>query len=460
MPFISSTRGSYGAQGRSGRSALANFFGNGSDGAAVIASNTNLTVLNKVGSYDGDMVVRQYSSLTINSGATLTTDQPCRGLLIYVDGDCVINGTLSMDGRGAYANPTVSGASDANAVSASGLQIPFITSTGNQTLTASANLFNGCGTAARLAIANQKSISGNGTILTLVRQGALGGTGGGSGYGSKPGASGSNGSTGQTGGGGGGRGSYSDNTGFGGTGGDGSYGSCFSGGSGGGDGQYSSQYGSSATAWAGPGGNAAANNGYTAGGGLGNPSGSNAGGGAAPATQPNGTGGLLILIVKGNITLGTSGRIVARGLSGAEENGGSSGGGNIVVAHGGSLNNRYTTFNISSRSYAYASTTMTTSSNHDFISGDELSISTPANAGFNGTYRAVQIPAVNQFRYRNSLGSTNPGGDNGATSGTAILNRISAIGGHNKDQWNSVQATVLSGMAGGYGSVQVLNISK
>ena len=210
MPFISSTRGSYGAQGRFGRGASSNFFGNGSDGAAVIASNTNLTVLNKVGSYDGDMVVRQYSSLTVNSGATLTTDQPCRGLVIYVDGDCTINGTLSMDARGANANPTTSGASDANAVSANGLQIPFITSTGNQTLTSSSALFNGCGTAARTVIANQKSISGNGTILTLVRQGANGGSGGGSGSGWKPGASGSNGSTGQSGGGGGGRGSYAD----------------------------------------------------------------------------------------------------------------------------------------------------------------------------------------------------------------------------------------------------------
>jgi hypothetical protein len=459
MPFISSVRGSYGAQGRFGRTLAANFFGSGADGAAVISSNTNLTVLNKIGSYDGDMVVRQYSSLTINSGATLTTDQPCRGLLIYVDGDCTINGTLSMDGRGAYANPTVSGASDANAVSANGLQIPFITSTGNQTLSASATLFNGCGTTARTVIANQKSISGNGTILTLVRQGADGGSGGGSGSGWKPGASGSNGSTGQSGGGGGGRGSYADPSGGGGTGGAGSYGSCFAGGSGGGDGQYSGQSGSSATAWAGPGGNAAATNGYGAGGGIGNPSGSNAGGGAAPTTQPNGTGGLLILIVKGNITLGTNGRIVARGLAGAEENGGSSGGGNIIVAYGGDLNNRYTTLNLSSRNYAYGSTTMTTSSNHDLIVGDELAISATSNAGYNGTYRTVQIPAANQFRYRNSLGSTSPGGDSGSTSGTAILNRISAIGGHNKDQWNSVQSTVISGMAGGYGSVQTLKVS-
>ena len=35
------------------------------------------TVPNKSGSYDGDMVVKQYSSITINTVDTVTTDQPC-----------------------------------------------------------------------------------------------------------------------------------------------------------------------------------------------------------------------------------------------------------------------------------------------------------------------------------------------------------------------------------------------
>ena len=79
MPFISSTRGTFGAQGKLSAAAALNYFGTGADGSAVISTNTSLTVLNKSGAYDGDMVVRNYSSLTINSGATLTTDQPCRG---------------------------------------------------------------------------------------------------------------------------------------------------------------------------------------------------------------------------------------------------------------------------------------------------------------------------------------------------------------------------------------------
>ena len=42
------------------------------------------------------MVVKQYTSMTIDAGDTVTTDQPCRGLMILVQGDCTINGTLSM----------------------------------------------------------------------------------------------------------------------------------------------------------------------------------------------------------------------------------------------------------------------------------------------------------------------------------------------------------------------------
>lgn len=347
MPFISSTRGSFGAQGRSGRAARVNFFGTGSDGAAVIASNTSLTVLNKSGAYDGDMLVREYSSLTINSGVTLTTDQPCRGMLIYVQGDCVINGTLSMTARGPAADPTVSGASDASAVSSNGLQIPFRTLGGSSTITSSSSLFNGAGNAAKTLIANHPSLSSNGTVISLVRQGAAGGSGGPSGYRQRPGANGSNGSTGQTGGGGGGSGGYSDNSGFGGTGGAGSFGSCFGGGSGGAGGHYENQNGGSAAAWGGKGGNASVNNqSYQGTGGNGNPGGDGGGGWQGQSARgpagKNGTGGLIILIVGGNLTIGASGSVEAKGVT-ADNNGAgsgaSSGGGNIVIAHGGIYTN-------------------------------------------------------------------------------------------------------------------------
>ena len=73
-----------------------NYFGDDSDGTLVTSGNVTHTVLNKVGSYDGDMVVKNYTALTISAGHTMTVDQPCRGMLIYVSGNCIINGTLSM----------------------------------------------------------------------------------------------------------------------------------------------------------------------------------------------------------------------------------------------------------------------------------------------------------------------------------------------------------------------------
>ena len=350
MPFLSTTRGNFGPQGRSQRRKT-NYFGTGADGDAVISSNTSLSVLNAPSVYSGDMVVRNYTSLTINEGFTLTTSQPCRGLLIYVDGNCTINGTLSMTARGPDANPTVAGASDNNAVSSSGIQIPFRTSTGTSTITSSSNLMNGCGNAARSAIANHPSLNGNGTIVTLVRQGANGGSGGPSGNRYVPGSSGVNGSVGQTGGGGGGTGGYGDPSGNGGAGGSGSYGSCFGGGSGGAGGNYNGVAGGSATIWGGRGGDAQrVSNSYTTTGGSGNPGGQGGGGWPSPSGTigsdgGNGTGGLIILIVSGNLTIGPNGKIEARGVvapAGYEPTGGrggGSGGGNIVVAHAGTLSN-------------------------------------------------------------------------------------------------------------------------
>ena len=61
---------------------------------ATISSSTNFTVPNAT-SYDGDMVVKQYTSLTINGGVTVNTNNACKGMIIYVRGDMVLNGTLS-----------------------------------------------------------------------------------------------------------------------------------------------------------------------------------------------------------------------------------------------------------------------------------------------------------------------------------------------------------------------------
>ena len=113
-------------------------------------ANVTYTVQNKNGSYDGDMVLKQYSSVSIDTGDTVTTDQPCRGLFIYCQGNFVLNGTINMQGRGAYANPTTSGGSDSNAVGTNGLRLGLRTASGTDSLTNDGTEFNGAGTVLEL----------------------------------------------------------------------------------------------------------------------------------------------------------------------------------------------------------------------------------------------------------------------------------------------------------------------
>jgi hypothetical protein len=315
-------------------------------------ANVTYTVPNKNGSYDGDMVLKQYTSMTINSGDTVTVDQPCRGLFIYVQGNCTINGTLSMNHRGAYANPTSTGGSDNNAVDTNGLRLPMITSGGSDSLTVSASLFNGCGTAVRSAIANQGSPSGNGTILTIARtntsvDGYTGAArGNSSNYGTPSQKSSVANSTGT-----GGRGGYwmnntrTANFVYGG------YSSCFGGGSGGGgwngNGNSNAGQNTNATNYGGPGGEGASNHSYGGvGGGAGNPKGAGYGGNVSGGG--NGNGGVIWLIVGGNLTIGSSGIICADGNTGNNtwgdfnSAGGGSGGGRIIIAHKGTYTNNGT----------------------------------------------------------------------------------------------------------------------
>lgn len=319
-------------------------------------ANVTYTVPNKIGSYDGDMVVKQYNSMTIDAGDTVTVDQPNRGLFILVKGNCTINGTLSMTSKGGLINPTSAGGSDSNVVDSNGLRLPFLTSTGSSSLTASNTLFNGCGNDARNVLANFRTLSSNGNIITLVRQGASGGTQFtlGTGSGNQNGNAGSNGTTGQTGGGGGGSVVY------GGTCREGRYGSCFSGGSGGGsvnNGEGNQSQVSNATVWSGRGGASATGHSAGVSGGAGNPLGSNVNTTSGVTFQSSedgdGVGGLIILVVKGNLTIGSGGRIEANGggsqhVTRTNDNGdwintgGAGGGGNIVLAYKGTYTNNGT----------------------------------------------------------------------------------------------------------------------
>lgn len=312
-----------------------NWWGDGSDGAGSINSDTNLEVQNPQGAYDGDMVIANYTSLTIGAGSTLSTSQPCRGLFIFVDGDCTINGTISMRGRGPFADPTTAGGSDNGVVNSNGLQIPYLKSASSETL-ATVDLA-GTGNAGVTLASNLPTLSSNGYIFNVDRQGNNGG--------SAVSGSAANGNSGASGGnktGGGGSGGAHDA----GTSGAGNYGSCFGGGSAGGGARTGT--GGTAVAFSGAGGD---DGGTNASGGQGNPKGNNHSNVTNFTTDPEGVGGLVGLFVRGNLTIGSSGGIDCRGseadAGGSEGGGGSSGSGAILIGYAGTLTNNGT-LNVSS----------------------------------------------------------------------------------------------------------------
>ena len=300
---------------------LSNYWGSGADGELSTTGNISFGSVQ-----DGDVVVKQFNNLTINAGHTVTTSNRCRGLVIYVNGDCTIDGTLSMTARGANVNPTL-----ADSIPETGIRLVRLKTGANETLTASdlgGAGAGGVGAAWRAVEVLQTGVFGTGKVYTISREGGAGGSANHSndwwdsqsGY---PGGASPDG----TGGGGGGNAA-------GGWSGSGSAGTCYSGGSGGGA-VRTNGYATSA-------GNAAAYGGaggygnWTSphdqgGGGAGNPGGS--------GNQPgqSGTGGLLVLMVKGNLTIGASGQVVSRGSNGgsAYQPGGGSGGGRILILHGG-----------------------------------------------------------------------------------------------------------------------------
>lgn len=308
-----------------------NHFGDGSDGAGVIATSTSLASVQ-----DGDMVVRQYTNLTINAGATLTVASRCRGLLLYVDGDLTVNGVISMTARGCAANPldavatadTPVAPSDGHGVPVGGIVLRR-KKAGATDFNSDTNLFHGCGVAAVAAEAWQGGVLGNGKVWTLPVVGGAGGAGFVTGWGGSD--------TGRTGGsralspgGGASADTYCYGTQRGGN------ATCFSGGVGAGASSYDL---SALSDYGGKGGDAANNGGGTsADAGTGNPGGAPYGG----ATY-SGTGGVLILIVRGKVTIGASGSIISAGV-GANGTlvgipGGPSGGGNILLLHGGGYSN-------------------------------------------------------------------------------------------------------------------------
>lgn len=84
-----------------GEEGVSEEFGDGSDGVL----NTTSNVIIPVAQQDVTTVIKNYKSLTINAGHTMSLASRCRGLIIYVDGDVVINGTIDVTGKSAFVNP-------------------------------------------------------------------------------------------------------------------------------------------------------------------------------------------------------------------------------------------------------------------------------------------------------------------------------------------------------------------
>lgn len=73
-------------------------YGDGLDGDLNTTGNVTIAA-----PANGSPVVKQYKNLTINAGHIMTTNVPCTGLILFCDGNCTINGTLTMSKKGKKA---------------------------------------------------------------------------------------------------------------------------------------------------------------------------------------------------------------------------------------------------------------------------------------------------------------------------------------------------------------------
>ena len=270
------------------------YFGDNSDGAGnfsgSIATLRTRISASFASTQDGVPVIKNFSSLFISRSVVISPTNRCRGMLIFVDGDATISGSITMTSRGASAT--------GEDTSFTTINPPYLGDYWSTQLFPSSSY--------------------------LSRVFAVGASGGG------PTANGNTGTLGRSGGGGGGAQAVAG-------GGTGGTGTSFSGGAGGGGGSGSPTAGGSNGSPIGGAGGAA---GGGSGGGAGNPNGS---GGTQNAT---GTGGLLIMIVRGNLKIGPNASITTNGSAGntgspSPQNGGGggSGGGIIYIYYGGNLTN-------------------------------------------------------------------------------------------------------------------------
>jgi hypothetical protein len=319
-------------------SSYSNYFGTGKDGSvtisssAQISSSTSPAGLNNISRENGDIIVKNFQNLTINSGVLYSPLRACRGLIIYCTGNLTVNGTLSMTGKGG------------GVVTKIAAPIGIASSTDSRYDLVDATLyFNNfsSSTAGGYGIPTHWNWAPSGSAwfsnykIRIPLSGSVAGGG--------PATSGTIGLFSCGGGGGGGLAAGP----FAGSGGAGGRGTIFSGGGGGG-GAAPAVGGGGATFERGGAGNSVGPGTVggpgSGGGGAGSPVGTS--GGGAATNGELGVGGLLIIIVRGNISI--SGTISNNGRSGGNGagpgpspggGGGGSGGGRTIICYGGTYTN-------------------------------------------------------------------------------------------------------------------------
>ena len=275
------------------------YFGDNTDGpgnfsGSITALRTRITS-SFSSSLDGPPVIKNFSSLFVSRSVVLSPPRRCRGMLVFVDGDATISGSITMTARGAKFTGSDASFQVANP--------PYLGDYWSTLQFPSSSYLSRVFAVGAAASAGAGQAGGNGRS---------GGGGGGAPQGG---------------------------------GGNGSAGTSFSGGSGGGSG--TAPLAGNAYAFGGAGGLAAGPT--PGGGGAGNPGGT--GSPTGGSAGESGTGGLLILIIRGNLKIGPNGSITANGSAGGSFSptpaatgggGGGSGGGILYVYYGGTLTNNGT----------------------------------------------------------------------------------------------------------------------
>lgn len=86
-----------------GSGKLPDIFGDGSDGDLVIKAGETVTL--EVPVPHQSVIEKNYASITIEAGGTLTTADYNAGLVLRCQGDCTIHGTIDQSGKAPKTNP-------------------------------------------------------------------------------------------------------------------------------------------------------------------------------------------------------------------------------------------------------------------------------------------------------------------------------------------------------------------